>query len=333
MQELAVRTESWRPDKTWQEAAFRRVASFALPRCMEVFCLFRLGETGVRQTSGARIRTIIKSFSDGFRIAMDAENPEEIASRLHRSEKDFQGFAFEGAAAGLTLLDCVSPVSFPRLTTFIHGEGKDFRYLLYVGAGWIYALRSRWREKFLLMRDPVLSWLMIDGVGFLHGFFRVSSCLDRGNYPNWLKGYARRVFDQGLGRSLWFVETMDSARIAARIESFDPQRQPDLWSGLGLAAVYAGEVDRSTLNRLRQSAKEYWKHLAQGAAFGAKARSVGRNLTEYQEVACLELCDCSAVEAAKITDTALVRLGTDVSDRTSAYEAWREETQRILSNK
>src|SRR3712207_8380154 len=55
--------------------------------------------------------------------------------------------------------------------------------------------------------------------------------------------------DQGLGRSLWFVQGADVRRIPATVNAFPAERRPDLWSGLGLACGYAGGRTRAEVDR------------------------------------------------------------------------------------
>ena len=45
------------------------------------------------------------------------------------------------------------------------------------------------------------------------------------------------MFDQGLGRSFWFVNGGNPELIAQTIHSFPDSRQADFWSGIGLAAM------------------------------------------------------------------------------------------------
>ena len=144
--------------------------------------------------------------------------------------------------------------------------------------------------------------------------------------PARLKGYARRVFDQGLGRCLWFIEGADVARIARSIAAIPRERQPDLWSGVGLASVYAGEASEADLRRLRETAGEFAPHLAQGAAFAAKARLRAGNLSSYHHAACLILCGMSAPDAAQVTDAALENLPADRTE--PSYETWRRRIQQ-----
>src|SRR5207249_4846410 len=138
--------------------------------------------------------------------------------------------------------------------------------------------------------------------GFHEGFFHWRRYLGGSPVPKRVTGYAARVFDQGLGRSLWFVDGADVCRLRQTISDFPQKRQPDLWSGIGLACVYAGELDETGLHSLREAAGAFWPQLAQGGAFAAKARCRAGSPTAYTERACRALCGVSAEEAAAITD-------------------------------
>src|SRR5262249_6428957 len=149
--------------------------------------------------------------------------------------------------------------------------------------------------------------------------------------PNQLFGYAQQVFDQGLGRSLWFVNGADISRIAKTITSFPSTRQGDLWSGIGLASAYAGGVDRTSIKVLCDAAGCYRAHLSQGAAFAAKARQRAGNPVAHTEMACQVLCRLSAVDAARITDEAFLDLPADGDE--PAYEVWRRRIREQLSDR
>ena len=77
--------------------------------------------------------------------------------------------------------------------------------MVHVGVGWVWArvpFGFRRRQRRL---DPLLGWLAFDGWGFHEGFFHWPKYIAGQPAPKKLKGYERRVFDQGLGRSFWFV--------------------------------------------------------------------------------------------------------------------------------
>jgi hypothetical protein len=275
-----------------------------------------------------RLEQIGDVFLQGYHAVLEEDAPEAIALRLSDVDAELRGFAFEGAAMGLTLLDHLSLRQGNRLQTFLNGPGAAHIYMAHLGVGWAMArlpwLRRR-AERYLTRLDPLLCWLAMDGYGFHEGYFNWRREIERHAIPDQLKGYARRVFDQGLGRSLWFVKGADVLRISSTIASFQPERHADLWSGAGLACAYAGGVDQAGVEAMRMAAQLYTPQLAQGAAFAAKARQRANNLAAHTEMACKVLCGLSSEAAALITDVALQSLPGDGEE--PAYEVWRRRIQ------
>jgi hypothetical protein len=180
-------------------------------------------------------------------------------------------------------------------------------------------------EKHLPRWDRLLKWLVVDGYGFHEGYFHPQRSFARQETPRKLSGYAHRVFDQGLGRSLWFVECADASRIALAVNRFTSSRHRDLWSGVGLACTYAGSVSRDAIEFLAMSSGPCRADLAQGAAFAAKARQLAGNPAEHTDLACRILCRMSANEASNLTDWALIDLPLDGSE--PGFEVWRQRVR------
>jgi len=282
---------------------------------------FCAGDAGARQ----RLEQIGRTFLHGYHAALEEDEPEALAYRLNAVELEWRGFAFEGAAMGLSLLDHLTPWRRSRLRAFLNGPGSTHAYMVHVGVGWTLARLRRQVEPTLARLDPVLRWLAVDGYGFHEGYFHWSRCVEGQAIPDRLTDYARRVFDQGLGRSLWFVNGADVKRIPATIAAFPPSRQADLWSGIGLACAYAGGVEGRALQALRAAAGSHRPPLAQGAAFAAKARQRAGNPAAHTQLACEIICGVPADVAARITDAALENLPTDGPEPT--YEVWRRRIQ------
>jgi hypothetical protein len=173
--------------------------------------------------------------------------------------------------------------------------------------------------------DNLLGWLTVDGYGFHEGYFHARHYVEQQAVHRRLSGYAHRVFDQGLGRSLWFVDGADVARIPKTIATFPPSRHADLWSGVGLACSYAGGVAQAAIEDLRQAAGPYLPHLAQGAVFAASARQRAGNPAPQTDLACNILCGLSPCAAAVIADKALVDIPSDGAE--PAYQVWRRRIQ------
>jgi enediyne biosynthesis protein E3 len=273
----------------------------------------------------ARLERVGQAFVSGYNAALKHDRLHELTLELELTALEFRGFAFEGAAMALCLLDYFSLRGGKRFQAFLNGPGHSHTYMLHVGAGWMLARLPQNPENFLARLDPLLGWLAIDGFGFHEGYFHWQRSFKSLAVPKKISGYALQVFDQGLGRSLWFVECADLERIASTIARFPVSRRADLWSGIGLASAYAGGVDAAALGTLRQLAGQYYAHLAQGVAFAAKARQRAGNQAEHTKLAAEIICGMSADEAALITDLAAEEI--KYFSQQPNYEAWRKIIQ------
>jgi hypothetical protein len=291
---------------------------------------FRGGNDETRQ----RLEQIGTTFLQGYDAALEENEPEALAAQLNGIEADLRGFAFEGAAMSLALQDHLLPWKRDRWRSFLQGPAVVHAYMVHVGLGWALA-RIPWRrrrfERALRRLDPLLGWLAVDGYGFHEGYFSWPQSIQRQVIPKRLSPSARRVFDQGLGRSLWFVNGADVGLIPRTIEAFPPWRRGDLWSGVGLACTYAGGSEEAALKVLRQASGTHQAQVAQGAAFAAKTRQRAGNPAAHTELACTILCRLSAREAAALTDATLEFLPTEGPE--PAYESWRRRLQAHFSQR
>jgi hypothetical protein len=265
-----------------------------------------------------------EAFVEGFNTALEEADADRLRAALGRLPAPRRGFAFEGAAMACTLLDLLPLGGRDRLRRLRDGAGQRHRYLIHVGAGWAFA-RLRRRPWGPLELDPLLRWLVFDGYGFHEAFFKPRRVVRGFARPHGLSASELHVFDQGVGRALWFVDGGDVERIAATIARFDWMRRGDLWSGVGLAACYAGGVAREELAALRRLAHGFAPQLGQGAAFAATARFRAGNVTQETLVGCNELCGMTVVEAVNATDEALGAL--PALDHPRAYGIWRSLVQ------
>jgi len=282
---------------------------------------FRAGEEKARR----RLEQIGITFLSGYHAALEETGFVSLARRLTTVEAELRGFAFEGAAMGLALLDCFTPWRKDRWCTFTERLAEPHVYMMHVGLGWALARLRRCVTPHLARLDSLLGWLVVDGYGFHEGYFSWPRYVERQAIPVRLHGYERRVFDQGLGRSLWFVKGADVAAVLSAIDAFPFARRDDLWSGVGLACAYAGGCGRAAMESLRDAAAGHLPALAQGVAFAAKTRQRAANLNPHIETVCRLICGHSAEETAAITDAALEDLHAD--GELPAYEVWRRRIQ------
>lgn len=261
-----------------------------------------------------------QTFVLGYNTAIETDQLTALMQTLEQVEASRRGFAYEGAAMGLSLLDYFAPRQ-QRLRSFMQTLGNDHLYMLHVGAGWTLGRLPRSYRRLLAAFDPVLQWLAIDGYGFHEGFFHWPRTLTPPfRRPQRLSAYALRAFDQGLGRSLWFVKSAQTQPIIETINAFPTDRQADLWSGISLASTYAGGVPVDTVVQLFTASNHYQPYFAQGIAFATKARYRAHNMTPHAEKVCSTIWGCSSEQLSQIVDDSLQKLPPN----DQAYEAWRE---------
>jgi hypothetical protein len=279
----------------------------------------RRGFRGGTPATRERLEKVGATFVAGYHAALEEARLDHLAGRLEEVPAENRGFAYEGAAMALALLDGLIPWDRGRWRALLDGPGDAHSYMVHVGAGWAAARLGHRTKRIEAEADPLLRWLVVDGMGFHDGYFHWPRLVAGRSRPAGLQGYATRAFDQGFGRSLWFVEGAEPGRIAATIQRMAPERRQDLWSGVGLAAAYAGGATAGDLETLRYLGGEFLPALAQGASFAAEARERAGNPAPHTDLACRALCGTPAAAAARLAREALSEMPGERS-----YEGWRD---------
>ncbi|MCA9695467.1 MAG: DUF1702 family protein, partial [Myxococcales bacterium] len=232
---------------------------------------------GDRQDPSARLSRIVLTFCLGFSAANEAEAHAGILAALAGVDAPLVGFAYEGVAAGLTMRDYLQRTEQRQLSAWILGPGRAYSLLTSIGAGVNPALR-RLYPAILDQLDPTFGWMAVDGHGYREAFVYRKRTLTEQQVPRWLKGHALPVFDQGVGRALWFVYAGELAKVAAVIREFPEARRQDLWSGVGFACAYTGVFSGDDLNHLSDL-----PGVSTGAALAAFAREQAEAITDEHD--------------------------------------------------
>lgn len=282
---------------------------------------------GFAATSAAkqvRLEHVGRTFLDGFNMALMEDDVGSVRDGFVGIADDDLGFAVEGAAMGFAVADAIS-LSGGRLERWLQRAGGEFTYLIHVGAGWALA-RTPWRRRAITAAaDPVHGLLIYDGLGFHDAYFHPRRIAD--GWRRLTRGYAARVYDQGIGRALWFSSGADPYAAARRIAALDASRHADLWSGLALALAYAGPAESGDIERLRIAAGRHLADLFLGAAFAAEAHARAGCRPAHTVEAVAELCGLDVGDAVAIVRSVRGRLRENAP---TAYERWRNGVRAEL---
>jgi hypothetical protein len=278
-----------------------------------------------------RLEAIPQAVICGFEWGIDARGQWELERRLDLVDGELRGFAYEGATMAFTILDATGRGQ--RTRDLLRGPGKAHIFLAYIGIGFAMARLPRplWKKAVPdLSGDPyypTMSWLAVDGYGFDRAYFDTRRWVDAQYRPKpypWAQvpDYFQRAVDQGIGRALWFISGGRAADAAAAVGRFADGRQPDLWSGIGLAATFAGGSDADGLAELRRAAGAHGPQLALGCVFAVKARAYSGLVPEHAHAACQALTDSSVDKAVAVADDTAVT--SEPGGLLPPYEVWRQ---------
>lgn len=299
----------------------------------------RRGFPVVASESTRRLEAIPQAVICGFEWGIDARDQWELERRLELVESEMRGFAYEGATMAFTILDAMTGGRHHRARDLLRGRAQPHTFLTYIGIGFAMARLPRplWKRVLPDLSGiryyPTMSWLAVDGYGFDRAYFETDRWVTRQHRPApypWegRPEYFPRAVDQGVGRALWFIHGGRAADVAAAVERFAQDRRADLWSGVGLAATFAGGCDADGLAQLCRLAGGYHPHLAQGAVFAAKARAFSGFEPVHTELAVATLAGMSISRASALADDVAVDSSADTT--VPPYELWRERVRTRL---
>ncbi|MEU9835312.1 DUF1702 family protein [Streptosporangium sp. NPDC048047] len=290
------------------------------------------GFPGASSPAAERLEAIPQSVVCGFEWGIDARNQWEVERRLNMIDVELRGFAYEGATMALTVLDAMGGGRGHRTRDLLLGPGRPHIFLTYIGIGFAMARLPRplWKKVVPDLGEtpyhPTMSWLAVDGYGFDRAYFDTRRWVDEQRVPApyaWegSPGYFNRAVDQGIGRALWFIHGARTADVSAAVRRFAAGRQADLWSGVGLAATFAGGCGTEALAAMGEEAGEHRAELALGAVFAVKARDHAGFVPEHTAAATAALTGLAVADAVALADDTAV--DPHGSGPVPQYEVWR----------
>ncbi len=303
------------------------------PKLAEVTFAVR-GFPTEESTAVEHLEAIPEAVICGFEWGIEFRTLWEVERRLETVAPELRGFAYEGATMAYTVRDAMAAGRGRKAAALLAGPGRPHIFLTYIGIGFAMARLPRVLWKGVLPDlegvpfHPTMSWLAVDGYGFDRAYFATKRWVDRqyepAPYP-WAGApdYFRRAVDQGIGRALWFINGALPDQVADAVGRFAERRRADLWSGVGLAATFAGGCERSGLDRLRQRSGEYFPELALGAVFAARARHHSGHVPEHSRLGTAELTGLTIDGAVTLADRTEVAPDQTGPGGTPAYELWR----------
>jgi len=226
-----------------------------------------------------RLELVAKTVVNGYNVAVENGLGEDLLAIRSAIEPELVGFFNEGIGMGLYTLNLFSVSGKQPFWDFVKGEGQHHEYMSYIGAGLACGVFRRPFKKFMDKACPMSGCLVLDGIGFYFAMFKTQKTIQGLYVPNSVKEneFYQQRYDNGIGRAVWFIDSGEPESIAKTINSFPEERRAEIWSGIGLAATYAGGVNADKILLLRHLAGEHATMLGQGALLATHTRHTAGN--------------------------------------------------------
>jgi flavin-dependent dehydrogenase len=174
----------------------------------------------------ARTERAVLAFARGAQLARALADLGALGQALALEHE----ISWEGAGV-VTALD-------GRFEALLAAE-REHAAWLYIGLGWADALTLR--GAVVPARDAdEAAWLRLDGCGFWLGLRHGARIGEASHRP--ASEHAAAYFDQGVGRSLYFVHGGAAAALERAVAARGQRRARALWIGVGIAAQITGGI-------------------------------------------------------------------------------------------
>jgi hypothetical protein len=252
-------------------------------------------------TIAVRMEKIRAIFQYAMSVTIHEEDINVVEQELSTIDNEFRSVAYEAAAMNIALKDISTNNKFRHWQSFMRLQGIKHLTQVHIGLGWAMAQQQFPVLPFIEILEPLMQCRMIDGYGYYEGAFRKRKALEEKKVPQEIPTKFLAAYDQGLGRSIWYICKADCEKLAELVSAFPYSRQKDLWRGIGTACVYVGGFDESLLRQLEAAASVHRIQLSIGASLVARTRTEADSHSIYTDMACRAWCECSEEMASEIT--------------------------------
>ncbi|MES2622311.1 MAG: DUF1702 family protein [Bacteroidota bacterium] len=239
------------------------------------------------------IQHIFRQVQEGY---IETTSVTELVQQAEKHEPEFRSIAYEATSFCLALSDFKNHNQPESWFQFLQLSSPHATQI-HVGLGWAMAQLQLNPLIILDKLTPMMRYRVLDGYGYYEGIFRKRKSILSQQKPELNDRVGSSAYDQGLGRSLWYLYNGSIAEVKNLIAKFPAMRQADLWRGMGIAVTYAGGAKEVTLKFIFDESDEYKKQLAAGAIMALVSRHFAAFITDDAVAACNIWCGKSRDEA------------------------------------
>ena len=230
-----------------------------------------------------KIALVQDTFKRGKEKATTTENLNKLNEWLLELPKEFISVAYEGASMGVAIKSIEETNSLNQWNKFYNDFGLKHSSQMHVGLGWAFAeLNLKFKDVDLVI-DPVLKYRVLDGYGYYEGIFKRRQSIRTQQVPQHFNEIELRAYNQGLGRSLWYIAQGEVEKLVKLINIFAENRHNDMWRGIGIAVAYVGGVEALNIEQLVIGSGQHLSSFKSGVALLIQSRAKAGSIVNDTE--------------------------------------------------
>jgi len=226
------------------------------------------------------------TFQEAKEIAIQESSIEKIDELLKIFSNEFISVAYEGASMAIALKSIQETNSLKNWNEFYHDYALKHSSQVHVGLGWAFSELNLNFSSFDLNIAPSLKYRVMDGYGYYEGLFKRRQSVRMQQYPQNFSQIALKAYDQGLGRSLWYISQGEVEKLIKLINIFPENRHYDIWRGVGIAVAYVGGIGIPLLQQLINESAKYLSSFKCGISLLVQSRCKAGTISEDTKLIC-----------------------------------------------
>ena len=267
-----------------------------------------------------RIELIVLTFQVGRKFAEEILDLSDLVNQLNEVDEEFRSMAFEGASMAITIQSIEAEDGLQRWSEFLDSNPK-YTTQITIGLGWAIGEKDFSPDSVLGRLNSMTQARAMDGFGYFMGLFRRRISIRTQQIPEGISDDLQLAFDQGIGRSLWYISKGDLEMLERMMDSFPEYRQKHMWRGIGVACPVVGGSDAQHLKDLKQLSGEYRTQLDTGCALAARSSVASNSENRFLDDACELWLNRSMLDSARLTEV-----------ESESYSDWVESVSAAVSS-
>jgi hypothetical protein len=261
-------------------------------------------------------------------IFFESPDWKRHVAELESTDIEFRSIGYESASMSIALEDLKQGEQLSNWLHFLNEVASAHATQVHVGLGWAIAQALKNPINYFPELNPMMRYRVFDGYGYYEGIFRRRRSIINHIKLQVADTIASAAIDQGIGRSIWYLNKgiIDDAKIM--IEGFAVERQKDLWRGLGIAIAYVGGCNEELLKEIFSKSDSYKTQLATGAVMALVSRDSAKYISTDAELACKIFCNKTAEQILELNYSNKSKLNLQSDD---AYANWIGELEQCFS--